>query len=337
MKNIMFFPLWFLQLFGTAKSFQHNPIIGNPTLNRAGLHVVRVVLSHAMTNLRWWLMSPLIPRHQRKAYREQGYLVIRDFLPGDQFAKLKAELKKYSGEVRECIQGNTLTLHGMLDREATDRHPECGAFTKDKRLSRLMMYCGAKMRQPLYFVSCIKNGYTDAGADPQKTLHRDTFHPTMKAWLFIDDVNDENGPFNYVPGSQRLSWARLKWEYRHSVTGAELPTPYEQRGSFRITKTMLATLGLKDATAFDVPGNTLVIANTNGFHYRGSAPRSSRMALYAYSRSNPFMPFPGIGLPPVAWVERFITKKYFEHEDKKASARGKRSSWHLVPSPKLQK
>lgn len=285
MKNIIYYPWWFLQLFGTAKSFQNNPIIGSRLLNRAGLHVSRVILSHAMTKFRWALLSPLITREQRKTFKEQGYLAIPDFLPSEQFERLKSELGHYSGEVRECIQGDTITLYGLLDDKATDDHPECRAFTKDKRLSRLMMYGGAKMRKPVYFVNCIKNGYVEADADPQKTLHTDTFHPTMKAWLFIDDVTDENGPFHYVPGSNKLSWARLKWEYRQSIKGRDLPTPYEQRGSLRVTDDDLKSMGFDGSKALKVPGNTLVMANTNGFHHRGKAPRSSRMALYAYSRS----------------------------------------------------
>ena len=276
MKNLFYYPWWFLQLFGTAKSFQNNPIIGSRLLNRAGLHVARVVLSHAMTRFRWALLSPLVARQQRKNFREQGYIALPDFLPSDQFERLKAELATYSGEVRECAQGDTLTLYGLLDRQATDAHPECRAFTKNKRLTRLMMYGGAKMRKPAYFVNCIKNGYIEGQIDPQKTLHADTFHPTMKAWLFIDDVTDDNGPFHYVPRSHKLSWARLKWEYAKSVGGRDLPIPYEQRGSLRVSDDDLKELGLDRSKAIKVPGNTLVMANTHGFHHRGTAPRSSR-------------------------------------------------------------
>lgn len=31
--------------------------------------------------------------------------------------------------------------------------------------------------------------------DPQNDLHMDTFHPTVKAWLWLDDVDEDMGPF----------------------------------------------------------------------------------------------------------------------------------------------
>jgi len=336
MKKIINFPLWFIQLFGTAKSFEQNPIIGSRLLNRAGLHVARVILAHTMTKFRWWLLAPLISREERQTYREQGYIAIPDFLPRDQFERLKTELKTYDGEIRQCVQGDTATLYGLLDRQAIDGHPECGAFIRNKRLTRLMMYGGAKLRKPAYFVNCIKNGYVEGHVDPQKTFHTDTFHPTMKAWLFIDDVTDDNGPFHYVPGSHRLSWPRLKWEYWKSVKGRDLPIPYEKRGSLRGSDDDLKSLSLDRSKALKVPGNTLVMANTHGFHRRGAAPYSSRMAIYAYSRSNPFTPFPGFGNPLIAWAERYYTKKNWQNEDEKAKKNGTLASWHVVPSEKLQ-
>ena len=36
--------------------------------------------------------------------------------------------------------------------------------------------------------------------DPQTDLHTDTFHPTVKAWLFLTDVAADAMPFVYVPG-----------------------------------------------------------------------------------------------------------------------------------------
>ena len=48
-----------------------------------------------------------------------------------------------------------------------------------------------------------------AKPDPQTDLHIDTFHPTVKAFYFLTDVADDEGPFVYVPGSHRLTDARF--------------------------------------------------------------------------------------------------------------------------------
>ena len=49
------------------------------------------------------------------------------------------------------------------------------------------------------------------------TLHADTFHPTAKFWLFLDDVGIEDGPFAYVPGSHKLTPERLAWEHEQAL------------------------------------------------------------------------------------------------------------------------
>ena len=64
-------------------------------------------------------------------------------------------------------------------------------------------------------------------------LHADTFHPTMKAWFFIDEVSADKGPFTYVPGSHRLTWARPKWKYRRSITARHFKDGYSEKGSMR--------------------------------------------------------------------------------------------------------
>jgi hypothetical protein len=55
-------PVWTVQLFGTAKSFRDNPLIGSTLLNRLGLHAGRLVAAHALNRLRLGLLSPLASR-----------------------------------------------------------------------------------------------------------------------------------------------------------------------------------------------------------------------------------------------------------------------------------
>src|SRR5260370_14830925 len=56
--------------------------------------------------------------------------------------------------------------------------------------------------------------------DPQTDLHTDTFHPTVKAWLFLTDVEPDAMPFVYVPGSHRLTPERLEWERHMSIAAS---------------------------------------------------------------------------------------------------------------------
>ena len=70
-----------------------------------------------------------------------------------------------------------------------------------------------------------------------------------------------------------------------------------KRGSFRVQAEDLVELGLPSPTRFCVPANTLVIADTCGFHARANSHRPSlRIELWAYCRRSPFLPWTGGGL-----------------------------------------
>jgi hypothetical protein len=119
----------------------------------------------------------------------------------------------------------------------------------------------------------------------------------MKAWLFLTDVAIEDGPFAYVPGSHRLTPGRLAWEHERAVAAPGAVDRLSARGSFRADVADLTTLGLPSPKAFDVPANTLVVADTVGFHARSVSSRPSvRIELWAYARRNPFLPWTGFDI-----------------------------------------
>lgn len=335
--NVLMVPVWTLSIFSTAKSFEKNPVLGNRLLNRMGLHVARGVLAHLMTRWRLLLLSWMVPAAERRKFRRDGYLAIPDVLPATTFAALRREALSFDGDMRRMCQGDTYTYLGLIDAQARAAMPAAAVTLGNRRLVRLMMYTGAAARYPLFFVHCIKNGVAGVSADPQKDLHTDTFHPTMKAWLFLDDVDETNGPFNYVPGSHRLSWRRLRWEYAKSIAGRDLENRYARRGSLRISEAELTERGFGTPLPLKVPANTLVIADTFGFHRRGAArPGSSRLALYAYSRGNPFSPVPGL-LPSLRRrIEERAMRYIRQKDDRESQRRGVPTTWQQVSTSELR-
>lgn len=327
-------PLWLAQVLYVTKSFERNPILGNRLLNRLGLHVARLLLAHGVTRLRWLLLMPLLPAAQRRRFRQQGYLLLPDFLPAAQFQALATEVRGWQGEVRECVQGDTQTHRTLLHRDALQQLPACRRLLAHRGYLNALQWAAIRYGRPLIFIEQVRNGFAAAGRDPQKQLHADTFHPTMKSWLFIDAVTLERGPFSYVPGSNRLTWQRLAWEYRQSVAGRDLPDPYARRGSLRLTEPERQALGLPPAQAMAVPPNTLLIADTFGFHARSpAAPGSTRLAIYASSRTNPFNPWPGLNLPALNDLRYQALRWLYRHQDRRAERRGTRSPWHRVTTP----
>ena len=173
--------------------------------------------------------------------------------------------------------------------------PICPACERcwDRRTGEgLVRYAGSRDAEPVVWIQSILRHACPGTVDPQTLLHADTFHPTVKAWLFLTDVAEDAGPFTYVPGSHRLTAERLAWERRMSLGARQSENAEIRQGSFRIDPEELPSLGLPPPRAFAVPANTLVVADTFGFHARGpSLGPSLRVEIWAYGRRSPFLPF----------------------------------------------
>lgn len=324
-------PLWLFELLTTAKTFKGNPIIGSPLLNRLGLHVVRLVISHTFMRARMWMLATPISSEDRQFYFREGYLIKENFLSDEEFDVLEKEARSFNGDIREARQGDTVTLRAALSPDVLETIPAIQSLINNKKFMQLAQFTAGHLRAPLCYLEKVKNGYNEGAPDPQKNLHSDTFHPTMKCWFFIDDVKEEAGPFTYVPQSQRLTWKTIKWQYRMSIEAKDAENTLHAKGSYRYDAKDLEELGLPLAKAFAVKKNTLVFANTFGIHRRGdSAQKSTRLALWGDSRTNPFNPFPGLGGKSINNLQYYFLGLYRQKADEKALKRGGRSPWKLL-------
>lgn len=312
----MLAPWWAAQLLTGAKSFLDNPLIGSEKLNRRGLHAWRVAQARALAERRRARLADRISPEDRQAFERDGFVVKRDFLPPATFAALKQGLLAWPGPAREMVQGDTITRRYAVDPELIGAVPAIREMLRDPRWQGLARYVASFDIEPLLYVQSILSRRHDAPPDPQTRLHADTFHPSMKAWLFLEDVGPADGPFRYVPGSHRLTPERLAWEKRRSCTVAQDGDFLSARGSFRIEEEELAALGLPPARPMTVPANTLVVADTYGFHARTVSERpTTRIELFAYSRRNPFLPFTGLDPWSLPWIaERRIPLLWLTHD-----------------------
>ena len=80
----------------------------------------------------------------------------------------------------------------------------------------------------------------------------------------------------------------------------------DRQGSFRIEPAELRGIGLARAAVFAVPANTLVVADTFGFHARGPSARPSlRVEIWAYGRRSPFVPWAAL----VPWTGAALARR----------------------------
>ncbi|KRB82437.1 phytanoyl-CoA dioxygenase [Sphingomonas sp. Root710] len=314
-------PWWAAQLLTGAKSFLDNPMIGSDRLNRRGLHAGRVRLASAMAERRRRGLAKAVDPADVAAFQRDGFVVKHDFLPAGDFAALRDQLRDWAGPAREMVQGDTVTRRYAVDPAMIRQVPAVRSFLRDPRWRSLARYVASFDIEPLLYVQSILSHRHDNLPDPQTNIHADTFHPTMKAWLFLEDVAPEDGPLTYVPGSHRLTPERIAWEQRRSLAVRGSGDFLSARGSFRIEPNELAELGLPPPAAFAVPANTLVVADTFGFHARAETNRpTTRVELFAYSRRNPFLPVSGLdvwSLPgiaprrvPLLWLTHDIYRRW---------------------------
>lgn len=289
LRSAALFPWWIAQIFSGAKSFADNPLIGSQRLNALGLHAARVRAVHALAAHRRRGLADMISTEDREAFDRDGVVQIRNFLPEPLFQSLRTQLLSYKGAARETVQGDTITRRLAVDKAALNAIPALRHFQKDARWRGLVRYVSSFDIEPLLYIQSIMPRRHNAPRDPQHQLHADTFHPSMKAWLFLEDVPRETGPFAYVHGSHRLTPERLAWEKSRSLTVKQGNCRLSARGSLRVQADELALLNLPEPTVYAVPANTLVVADTFGFHARSEATTAAtRIELWAYGRRNPF-------------------------------------------------
>lgn len=307
------YPIWFLEIFTEAKSFEANPIIGSQILNQLGLHVFRLVLAHSLTGIRRFILGWFVPLKYRRAFRQSGYIIIENVLADEHFGRLQEEGFGTWPEVRYFEQGDTRTEFVYLDSNRQKSLPACKELSCNSSLKRLMSFVAACGLTPWMDFLKVVNQSGSIEGDPQKYFHSDTFHPTMKAWLFLEDVPPEKGPFEYIDGSNRLNWSRVKWEYQQSLGVRDEGVTYARRGSLRVDEETAAHMGYGPVKSFTIKKNTLVIADTFGFHRRGeAAPNTTRLSIAFSNRINPFLPLPIPGFKRFDRIAEMLVNKHNE-------------------------
>lgn len=300
-------PFWCAQVLTQEKFFARNPVLGSRRLNERGLHTLRVSAAWRLAEARRRRLARLVPREDRERFDRDGFIVKRDFLPAEVFRELLAQVKALQAPAREMAEGDTITRHIALDPAVLDRLPAARALLQSPRFRGLVSYAGSSAAAPMVYLQTVLSRAVAGPPDPQTALHTDTFHPTVKAWLFLTEVTADAMPFVYVPGSHRLTPQRLDWERRMSIAASGGAPRDPHRLVRAISPAELDELGLPPPRALAAPANTLIVADTFGFHARGASLRpTTRVELWAFGRRNPFLPWSGLDpwAPAALWLRK---------------------------------
>ncbi len=294
---LLLMPIWAAALLTSANSFLDNPLIGSQRLNARGLHLARVKLADRLCRWRRSRLASKVRPDWRAAFDRDGFVVIRDIVPPEDFPALRAAILSYQGPTREMQQGDAITRRLAIDPDMIAAIPALAALLRRKDITALFHYVASYRITPLHYIQTIVSKVAADHQDPQEVLHADTFHSSLKSWLFLNSVSDDQGPFTYVPGSHRFTPQRLAWEHQRSLADPRTIDRLSARGSPRVGAQELADMGLPPPVPVAVAANTLVVADTVGFHARGACEQSGeRVEIWSYARRNPFLPWLGADL-----------------------------------------
>lgn len=292
-------------IFSNEKAFRD--VLGSTIANYCGLHIFRMLLSDLSCFLRRIPFSWLAPNYYQELSRN-GIVVIENFADKSCFQAISQEIQEALdsrlitpddatigfGEKIHYEQGFDRYDGSSLNRLVEiNNYPSLLALVTSKKMNKLTLALfGMLNHKSKYYAYQLIHGDHTKNPDNQKYLHKDTFHSTYKLWYFVDDVTLDMGPFEYSYKSHKSTWQRLKWEYQMSCAVSVDKSHTNRGGAFKISAEELSKIQAKPPTKLIVKANSMVIADTKGFHRRGDAPiGSSRISLYANFRPLAFLPF----------------------------------------------
>lgn len=270
-------------IFSQQKKFNKLEILRNRALNEKGLHLFRMLLANCIYRENFFKtlekINPPNPEKFLKFY-EDGYLIFENFADPKHLLRLQKTCERFIAEAgEERFHGPKYYL------DLSEHHGECDDFFKTDEIKNIFRLTNASLHPYLYAKRIEK--VIHKSIDIQKETHCDSWHPTVKFWFFMGDVNQESGPTNYCIGSSVPNVKRFYWEFNKSLVAHESEIVGTREGSFRVSPEEIKYMRYPELSLMTVKANTLIFFNTHGFHRRGDAPdgtqRSSLMGIFRHS------------------------------------------------------
>jgi len=128
-------------------------------------------------------------------------------------------------------------------------------------------------------ISIFEDYYTDykyAISDFQDVAHTDVPYKTFKGFIYLVDVDRSNGAFTYYKKThKKLKFERLFGEYLASLKFKNDMEDFKKNYAFKF-------FSKSKPTYFEEKSKTLVLADTSGYHCRGSFLENGKKRLILY-------------------------------------------------------
>eukprot|EP00939_MAST-03C_sp_MAST-3C-sp1_P000206 g206.t1 len=232
------------------------------------------------------------------ALRSASARLLHRFFSEDRFV-FEPKLNKMGMHVLRSILAERV-VDAMRAAKSYDVHPDYAAFLRD---GVLMKDFSSMTNEDLVELLQMVSGYDrdmippiawelrpvyhqNSSHDLNQDLHVDTYHASIKVWLYAENVTSDKGPFTVVRGSHRVGLAKAKFLYAVSTNLTERgPQSY---GSFRLIEGAdETTYGFSQREGLVGEAMTLLIADTVALHARGvSVPGAVRRTFVLRGKNN---------------------------------------------------
>ena len=214
----------------------------------------------------------------------QGFVVVENFLPESTFNVVKSEaFSLLDADEQENNHTGCNEQSKVVDllEESDEFLPGLYGYLQNEELGHMIQSIEGRKIEPLSGRRVLERlcfgekKPEDGGCQ----LYADTFFHSHEAWLFLEDVGEDNGALVYVPKSHRYNLCQMKFQYLEGSTSKQGARPISQKE--------LKESGLKK-TVVSAKANTLVVFNSAGYHCRlnGNA-NTRRLAIHTSYRTNP--------------------------------------------------
>ena len=209
-----------------------------------------------------------------------GVVVVQDFLPTNCLEEIKQYLENAAirnpGDLKHFELRGAEYMDGMVEILL----PETFRFLRQNAMVNILprIYLGRNSLPQTWRLKFIRD--LPNQMDQNCINHSDTFHNTLKIWIYLDDVSAEEDSLKY-------------WKKSHlpneEVDLIRIKSLVDGNGSPRLAEEVMMQLGYEK---FDQPikSNSIIIADTYGFHFRNFSPSKTewRPTLFSSLRYSPF-------------------------------------------------
>ncbi len=217
-----------------------------------------------LTGLELFQLADSSTRESMQAFDENGFLIIKNYLSAAEADAINLEIDRLltSGKVKQGHRNKIMfAFHhsALLQKVATDE--------KLVQLLNVLLRGKAILFQSINFI-----------LGSEQHTHSDSIHMTtyplgglLGVWIALDDINENNGPLHYYPGSHKLPYY-LNADYNNKGTawllGNKTYAAYEAMIAGRIAA------GGMEKKIFAAQKGDLLVWHANLFH--GGEPHTNK-------------------------------------------------------------